>query len=107
MARLIAVAETDREAEEIARNGAQWTVGSYGAGSKVQKVGVAPRDDAGRGDDPVERYVNNVVIHGSPSKVADTIAELRETIALDYLIAAPFSHDSFVRFTNDVLPRVT
>ena len=106
MARLIAVAETDAEAEAIARNGAQWTVGSYGAGSKVRKVGVAPRDDAGRGVDPVQRYVDDVVIHGSASKVADTIAELRETIALDYLIIAPFSHDSFVRFTNDVLPRI-
>ena len=106
MARLIAVAESDREAEEIARRGAQWTVGSYGSGSKVQKVGVAPRDDAGRGADPVERYLDNVVIHGSAAKAADTIIELRETISLDYLIIAPFSHDSFVRFTNDVMPRI-
>ena len=34
----------------------------------------------------------------------DQLEELRETIDLDYLIASPFSHDSFVRFTNDVMP---
>ena len=106
LARLIAVAETDAEAEEIARRGAQWTVGSYGSGSKkgAERASKAPPRDPDQ--DPVERYLNNVVIHGSASKVADTINELRETISLDYLIAAPFSHDSFVRFTNDVLPRI-
>ena len=31
IARLLAVAPTEREAEEVARAGAQWTVGSYAA----------------------------------------------------------------------------
>ena len=101
MARLIAVAETDEEAEQIAINGAQWTIGSYanekvsGNSSPVRQLSV---------DERIDRYANQVVIHGSPAKVIDQLEELRETIDLDYLIASPFSHDSFVRFTNDVMP---
>lgn len=55
-------------------------------------------------DERIDRYANQVVIHGSAPKVIDQLEELRETISLDYLIASPFSHDSFVRFTNDVMP---
>ena len=103
-ARLIAVAETDAEAEQIARDGAQWTIGSY-ANEKVSGNTSPTRqlsDDA-----RIDRYANQVVIHGSASKVADKVTELRETIGLDYLMCAPFSHDSFIRFTNDVMPRLT
>lgn len=101
MARLIAVAETDEEAEQIARNGAQWTIGSY-ANDKTSGSSNPSRllSDEQR----IERYANQVVIHGSPSKVIDQLEELRDTIDLDYLIASPFSHDSFVRFTRDVMP---
>ena len=101
MARLIAVAETDEEAEQIAVNGAQWTIGSY-ANEKVS--GNVNQANQMAAEERIDRYVNQVVIHGSPSKVIDQIEELRETIDLHYLIASPFSHDSFVRFTNDVMP---
>ena len=102
-ARLIAVAETDAEAERIARDGAQWTIGSY-ANEKVSGNASSTRQLSV--DQRIERYANEVVIHGSPSKVVDKVTELRETIGLDYLMCAPFSHDSFIRFTNDVMPRL-
>ena len=55
-------------------------------------------------EDRIDRYVNQVVIHGSAAKVIDQLEQLREEIDLDYLIASPFSHDSFMRFTRDVMP---
>lgn len=95
MARLLAVAPTSAEAREIARRGAAWTVGSYAK--------TAPGNEA---DDPVERYVNDVVIWGSPEQVVDKVTELRETIGLEYLMCAPFSHGSFELFTAEVLPQL-
>jgi len=56
--------------------------------------------------DPVERYMNEVVIRGTPASVLDKILELRETIGLDYLMCAPLSHRSFVLFTEKVLPKL-
>ena len=58
------------------------------------------------GVDPVERYMNDVIIHGSPERIVDTLAELRETIGLDYLMCAPLSHQSFTLFTEEVLPKL-
>ncbi|MCH2521112.1 MAG: LLM class flavin-dependent oxidoreductase [Dehalococcoidia bacterium] len=92
-ARLIAVADTDAEAEEIASQGAKWMLGSY----------ISRPDEE---MDPVDRYVQKVMIHGTKEKVLDEILRLREEIGLDSLICASLSHDSFVRFTNDVLPKL-
>jgi alkanesulfonate monooxygenase SsuD/methylene tetrahydromethanopterin reductase-like flavin-dependent oxidoreductase (luciferase family) len=102
-ARLIAIADTDAEAREVARAGAQWTVTSYAHGKVggIQNAGV----DRPEGIDPVERYLNDVVIYGSPSRVIDKVTELRETIGLEYLMCSPLSHESFVQFTEHVLPR--
>jgi len=47
-----------------------------------------------------------VVIRGTPERVLDTLAELRETIGLDYLMCAPLSHKSFTLFTERVLPKL-
>jgi len=94
MARLLAIAPTAREAEEVARSGAQWTVGSYAKG-----IG-------GRVEDPVGRYVDEVIIHGTPAMVVDQIQELRATIGLDYLLCSPLSHESFLLFTQEVLPKL-
>ena len=96
IARLLAVAPTDREAEEVARSGAQWTVGSY----------AGPMGDVSA-EARIESYVRDVVLHGSPEKVLDRIAELRETIGLDYLMCAPLSHASFTLFSDRVLPKLT
>jgi len=50
--------------------------------------------------------VNEVVIHGSPERVVDEIQSLRERIGLDYLMCAPLSHESFILFTEQVLPKL-
>lgn len=93
IARLLAIAPTEREAEEVARKGAAWTVGSY--------VG------RGKGDaDPVERYVNEVVIRGTPASVLDRIRELEATTPMDYLLCAPLSQETFSLFTRQVLPKL-
>ena len=47
-----------------------------------------------------------MIIHGSPERVADRIAELRESIGLEYLMCAPLSHESFTLFTDKVLPKL-
>jgi alkanesulfonate monooxygenase SsuD/methylene tetrahydromethanopterin reductase-like flavin-dependent oxidoreductase (luciferase family) len=102
-ARLLAVGATDAEADEVARAGASWTVASYANPSK--RAGPPPAHWV-PGIDPVERYMNEVVIRGTPDRVLDKIAELRDTIGLDYLMCAPLSHQSFMLFTDKVLPKL-
>ncbi|MHB8573718.1 MAG: hypothetical protein ACYDCQ_00140, partial [Dehalococcoidia bacterium] len=51
-----------------------------------------------------ERYVDDVIIHGSPRRVVDELQRLREEISLDYLLCAPLSHQSFLLLTNEVIP---
>lgn len=94
MARLLAVASTSAEAAEVARQGAKWLVDTY-----------VPPEMYGTGD-PVQRYVDDVVIHGTPEQVRDELARLHEEIHLDYIIGAPLSHESFLQFTDHVLPRM-
>jgi alkanesulfonate monooxygenase SsuD/methylene tetrahydromethanopterin reductase-like flavin-dependent oxidoreductase (luciferase family) len=53
----------------------------------------------------IERYLSSCVIHGTPERVVDQIARLRQEMYLDYLMIAPLSHSSFVTFTEKVLPR--
>src|SRR5579872_2465813 len=92
MARLMAVAPSAEQAEAVARRGAAWTVGSY------------IRRGAQGGADPVERYVNEVIIHGTPESVIDQIRGLQETAAMNYLLCAPLSQLSFNLITDKVLP---
>jgi alkanesulfonate monooxygenase SsuD/methylene tetrahydromethanopterin reductase-like flavin-dependent oxidoreductase (luciferase family) len=91
MARLIAIAESAERAEAVARRGAAWTVGAY----------IGGRRD---GVDPVERYVNEVIIHGTPEAVVDQILGLQDSAALNYLLCAPLSQQSFALLTDKVLP---
>ena len=104
MARLLAVAETRDEAEKIARRGAQWLVSSY-IDPKHKQVGfgggfIKP------GEDPIQRYLNGVVVWGTPDEVADELLRLSEEMFLDYLLCAPLSHRSFTLLTDKVLPRL-
>jgi alkanesulfonate monooxygenase SsuD/methylene tetrahydromethanopterin reductase-like flavin-dependent oxidoreductase (luciferase family) len=92
MARLIAVAPTAERAAEIARRGAAWTVGSYAGGRP--------------GGDPVERYVNEVIIHGTPESVLDQILALQDSASLNYLLCAPLSQESFALITDRILPKL-
>jgi len=108
MARLLAIAPTDAEAEEVARRGAGWMIGSYAGGGRGNVVGGggdAPVDfEPDR--DPVDRYVDKVIVWGSPQKVIDELEQLRTEIPLNYLMAAPLSQQSFELLTDEVLPAV-
>ena len=103
MARLIAVADTDAEAAEIARVGAAWVAGSYINPGKASGAPVMAEMAMDRAE-LVDRYVDSVVIHGTPERVIDQIEGLREDMSLDYLMCAPLSHSSFISFTENVMP---
>ena len=102
-ARLLAVGETEREADDVARSGAGWIVSSYSNASKRAGPPAAHHLVPG---DPVERYMNEVVVRGTPERVIDKVLELRDTIGLDYFMCAPLSHRSFMLFTEKVLPKL-
>ena len=87
MARLIAIADDAGRAAEIAARGAGWMIGSY----------VGPK---GGISDPVKRYVDEVIIHGTWESVVDQILTLRETAQLNYLLCAPLSRESFTLLTT-------
>ncbi len=91
MARLIAIAPTEEQARQVAYEGARWTVGSYAKGMH---------------EDPIERYVNKVMVHGTPESVTDQLLKLKDELPMNYLLAAPLSHESFLLFTEKVLPKL-
>lgn len=94
IARLVAIAPTAAGAREVAASGARWTVTSYARGK------------AAGGEDPIERYVDRVIIHGTAEMVVERLLRLREEMPLEYLLMAPLSHESFLLFTEKVLPRL-
>ena len=102
------MAPTDAEAEEIARKGAAWTVGAYANPGRrsIVSADATEAGPPGHQVDPVRRYVDDVIVWGSPARVVDKLAELRDTIDLRYLMIAPLSHSTFTRFTDQVLPKV-
>lgn len=91
MARLIAIAPTEEQAKQVAYEGARWTVGSYAKGMH---------------DDPIERYVNQVMVYGTAESVTEKLLALKQDLPINYLLAAPLSHESFVLFTEKVLPKL-
>jgi alkanesulfonate monooxygenase SsuD/methylene tetrahydromethanopterin reductase-like flavin-dependent oxidoreductase (luciferase family) len=101
MGRLVAVAPTDEEAEAIARRGAKWTAASYI--SKIAMSVFRPGDEA---LDPVDHYLRDVVIHGSPERVVDQLRQLEEEVPMGYLLLSPLSEKTFGLFTDQVLPHV-
>jgi alkanesulfonate monooxygenase SsuD/methylene tetrahydromethanopterin reductase-like flavin-dependent oxidoreductase (luciferase family) len=94
--RLVAIANDDAKAAEVAREGAKWLLRSY----------VNPSGERGDSEAMLQRYVDSMVIHGTAERVVDQIARLREQIQLDYMIAAPLSHETFLSFTDKVLPKL-
>jgi len=103
IARLLALGETAGKAAAVARRGAQWICDSY-FGATHRPVGVT--DPNAPGSDPVQRYLDEVILHGTPEAVLDEILRLREEIGLDYLLCAPLSHDTFMMLTEKILPRL-
>ncbi len=103
IARLVALGDNAEEARETARAGAQWIVDSY-FGAQHNPVGIA--DPSAPGVDRVQRYLDEVIVHGTVDSVLDQIAKLREEIGLDYLLAAPLSHKTFGLLTEKIVPRL-
>ncbi len=99
VARLLAVAPTDLQAKEAAVSGAEWTTGSYA------KQPLAMRKQADEAS-PVDRYVNDVILWGSPARVRDEILRYESDHGLDNLILAPLSRQTFDLFTEAVLPEL-
>ena len=118
MARLLAVAPTDAQAREVARAGAEWTVGSHAKGPtkpvearsrlnrEREELGIKNIFKSDGETSVIDRYVDSVIIHGSPERVVDQLLELRDELPLDYLLCAPLSHESFELFTDRVMPHV-
>ncbi len=103
VARLVALGRNAAEAAAVARNGAQWIVNSY---LGAQHRPVMQANFISEGVDPIRRYLDEVILHGTPDVVVDQILRLREEIGLDYLLCAPLSHETFMLLTEKVLPRL-
>jgi alkanesulfonate monooxygenase SsuD/methylene tetrahydromethanopterin reductase-like flavin-dependent oxidoreductase (luciferase family) len=103
VARLVALGRNAADAAAVARTGAQWILDSYlGAQHRpVMQSSFSPE-----GVDPVRRYLDEVILHGTPEAVVDQILRLRDEIGLDYLLCAPLSHETFMLLTEKVLPRL-
>ena len=105
MARLVAVDETAEKARAVAKRVAEWTVASYVGPKHTGNVRQGPARTFG-GKDPIDYYLDDVMIHGTPESVADQIQALAAEIAMTYLMAAPMSGRSFRLLTDKVLPRI-
>ena len=103
MARLVAIDETPEKACEVARRAAQWTVASYIGSTTHHRQ--EQRTFGGR--DPVDFYLQDVVLHGTAESVADQIRALEMDAGMTYLMAAPLSRRSFTLLTDQVLPRIS
>lgn len=106
MARLVAIATSAAEAERVARAGAAWTIGAYANKDNAgTAISAGLLSAGGTAATAVERYVDEVIIHGTPAQVTERIRGLREQIGLGYLLCAPLSQESFMLLTTEVLPR--
>jgi alkanesulfonate monooxygenase SsuD/methylene tetrahydromethanopterin reductase-like flavin-dependent oxidoreductase (luciferase family) len=103
IARLVALADSAGKAAAVARSGAEWILNSY---LGPQHRPVIQQSFAPEGADPIRRYLDEVILHGTPDKVGDEILRLRDEIGLEYLMCAPLSHQSFMLLTERVLPRI-
>jgi alkanesulfonate monooxygenase SsuD/methylene tetrahydromethanopterin reductase-like flavin-dependent oxidoreductase (luciferase family) len=105
MSRLVAVEDTDEKARAVAKRVAEWTIASYVGPQHTGNVRQSPPRDFG-GKDPVEFYLDDVMIHGSAERVVDQILSFGADIGMTYLMAAPMSGRSFRLLTDKVLPRI-
>jgi alkanesulfonate monooxygenase SsuD/methylene tetrahydromethanopterin reductase-like flavin-dependent oxidoreductase (luciferase family) len=103
MARLVAVDETTEKARAVARRAAEWTVAAY-VGPKHDNVRQEVRTFDGK--DPIDFYLDDVIIHGTAESVVDQIQSYRAEIGMDYLMAAPLSGRSCRLLTDRVLPHI-
>lgn len=104
MARLVAVDETPEKARAVAKRVAEWTVASYVGPKHKDNVRQESRDFGGK--DPIDYYLEDVMIHGTADSVVDQIIGFGEQIGMNYLMVAPMSGRSFRLLTDKVLPRI-
>lgn len=104
MSRLIAIDESADKAREVARRVAEWTIASYVGPKHTGNVRQEQRSFGGK--DPVDFYLEDVMIHGTPDSVVDQLQAFASEIGMTYLMAAPLSGRSFRLLTDKVLPRV-
>jgi alkanesulfonate monooxygenase SsuD/methylene tetrahydromethanopterin reductase-like flavin-dependent oxidoreductase (luciferase family) len=105
MARLIAVDETEAKARAVAKRVAEWTIASYVGPRHSGNVRQGAARDFG-GKNPVDYYLDDVMIHGTADSVTDQIQSFAGEIGMTYLMAAPMSGRSFRLLTDKVLPRI-
>jgi alkanesulfonate monooxygenase SsuD/methylene tetrahydromethanopterin reductase-like flavin-dependent oxidoreductase (luciferase family) len=103
MARLVAIDETEEKAREVAKRAAEWTVASY-VGRAHNNVRQEVRAFGGK--DPIDFYLEDVMIYGTADSVTDQILSFAAEIGMNYLMAAPLSGRTFRLLTDKVLPRV-
>jgi alkanesulfonate monooxygenase SsuD/methylene tetrahydromethanopterin reductase-like flavin-dependent oxidoreductase (luciferase family) len=103
MARLVAIDETEEKAREVAKRAAEWTVASY-VGRAHNNVRQEVRAFGGK--DPIDFYLEDVMIYGTADSVTDQILSFGAEIGMNYLMAAPLSGRTFRLLTDKVLPRV-
>ena len=101
VARLVAIDDTATAAAEVARRGARWLVGSYVNAEALAPAGKAGFLPYGEGD-PIERYMNGIIIHGTAEAVADELRRLQVEMPLQSIPLAPLSEKTFRRFTDEV-----
>jgi alkanesulfonate monooxygenase SsuD/methylene tetrahydromethanopterin reductase-like flavin-dependent oxidoreductase (luciferase family) len=106
IARLVAIGDTAAKAEAVARRGAGWLTDSYANVQATAPAGPGTFMPFGDGD-PVERYLNGVIIHGTADAVAAELRRLETELPLHSLLLAPLSEETFRRFTDDVLPKLS
>lgn len=104
MARLVAVEETAEKAREVAARVARWTITSYAGPTHTGHVRQEVRSYGGK--NPIEFYLEDAIVHGTPESVTDQLLSFAGKIGMDYLLAAPLSAGSFRLLTERVLPRI-
>ena len=104
MARLVAVDDTAEKARAVAKRVAEWTIASYVGPKHTGNVRQEVRDFGGK--DPVDYYLDDVMIHGTAESVVEQIQSFGEQIGMTYLMAAPMSGRSFRLLTDKVLPHI-
>ena len=102
-ARLIALADNRERAAEVARRGAEWLVSQY-VGPQHKAVSWNPKDY--QGHNPVDFYMKEVILHGTPEDVVDQVHALEDIAQLNYLMAAPLSRETFKLLTDKVVPKL-
>ena len=90
-------------AARTANSGARVIVASY---LGAQNRPVLHENFAPEGADPIRRYLDEVILWGTPPAVLDQIVRLRDVIGVDYLLCAPLSHETFLLLTDEILPRL-